>query len=288
MRAEFFPELSLAKFEAAYPRQPVVIGHRLLDHPLLTLEALEGLAQTLPAASIEYNPAKLPIGIALADVPRSTLSPAETIRTIADNGSWLVLKRIEQQPEYARLLDQVLSELKPVVDPATGEMLRCEGFIFVTSPGCVTPFHFDPEHNILMQIRGSKTMTLFPADDEELLSPEIHESYHLGGHHRDLAWREEFAGRGQAITIQPGEGLHVPVKAPHWVQNGDQVSISLSVTWRSEWTFAEGDARAFNHVLRKAGLNPARPGAFPATNKAKALAFRALRRVHTPQPIKDA
>ena len=52
--------------------------------------------------------------------------------------------------------------------------------------------------------------------------------------------------------------------------------------------FAEGDARAFNHVLRKAGLNPARPGAFPATNKAKALAFRALRRVHTPQPIKDA
>jgi hypothetical protein len=27
----------------------------------------------------------------------------------------------------------------------------------------VTPFHFDPEHNILLQIRGRKTMTIFPA-----------------------------------------------------------------------------------------------------------------------------
>ena len=287
MRNQTFAELALVDFEAAYPQKSVVLSHHLLDHPLLTLEALEGLAATLPKDCIEYNNGKLPIGIRPEDVPAAKLSPVETIRTIADNGSWLVLKRIEQQPDYARLFDAILSELKPVAQPATGEMLACEAFVFVISQGSITPFHFDPEHNILLQIRGQKTMTLFAAEDEELLGPKVHESYHLGGHHRNLMWNEAYAARGRAITLRPGQALHVPVKAPHFVTNGPEVSISLSVTWRSDWTFAEADARSFNHILRKAGLNPRRPDAYPSRNLAKALAYRAIRRIHTPTPAKD-
>ena len=279
----FSPD-AIADFAAAYPQKPVVLSHNLLTHPLLTLDALAGLAATLPADSIEYNPGKLPIGIAPEAIPKAKLSAVETIKNIADCGSWMVLKRIEQQPDYARLFDSILAELKPITTPATGAMLRCEAFVFVTSPGSITPFHFDPEHNILMQIMGSKVMTLFSADDEELLGPRVHESYHLGGHHRNLGWQDDYASRGTPITLTPGKALHVPVKAPHFVRNGPDVSISLSVTWRSDWTFAEADARAFNHVLRKVGLNPARPAAYPARNMAKALAYRALRRVHTPQP----
>ena len=133
MRNQTFAELALVDFEAAYPQKSVVLSHHLLDHPLLTLEALEGLAATLPKDCIEYNNGKLPIGIRPEDVPAAKLSPVETIRTIADNGSWLVLKRIEQQPDYARLFDAILSELKPVAQPATGEMLACEAFVFVIS-----------------------------------------------------------------------------------------------------------------------------------------------------------
>jgi hypothetical protein len=76
-----------------------------------------------------------------------------------------------------------------------------------------------------------------------------------------------------------GEGIHVPVKAPHWVQNGPEPSISLSVTWRSEWSYAEADARAFNRMLRGLGIEPASPGAFPAQNLAKAYAYRAVRKL---------
>jgi hypothetical protein len=58
----------------------------------------------------------------------------------------------------------------------------------------------------------------------------------------------------------PGEALFVPVMAPHFVRNGPAPSVSLSITWRSEWSFAEADARAFNGLLRRNGLNPrARP-----------------------------
>jgi hypothetical protein len=64
--------------------------------------------------------------------------------------------------------------------------------------------------------------------------------------------------------------------APHFVRNGPEPSVSLSITWRSEWSFAEADARAFNGVLRRFGLSPRAPGRWPARNRAKALGWRAV------------
>ena len=279
MEHAVFPAEARAVFAANYPNTPTRLTHNLLAHPLLTLEALARLAETLPASEIEYNPGKLPIGIRPEDVPQAEKGVVETIREIGNAGSWVALKRIEQVPAYRELLHSVLAELKDIVEPRTGEMLTLEGFVFITSPGSVTPFHFDPEHNILLQIMGDKTMHLFPIEDEDLFGAEAHELYHLGMHHRNLPWRDEFAAKGQQIHIVPGQAIHVPVKAPHWVQNGDHPSISLSVTWRSEWSYAEADARAFNHVLRKIGLRPASPRPFPARNAAKSLAWRAMRKL---------
>lgn len=279
MSQPVFPAETRAAFAAAYPASPARLRHNLTGHPLLTIDALAELAQALATSEIEYNPGALPIGIAPEDVPKSQLGVVETIRTIGNSGSWVALKRIEQVPAYRELLHTVLGELRDVIEPRTGKMLNLEGFIFVTSPGSVTPFHFDPEHNILLQVLGSKTLTLFPVEDEDLLGAEAHELFHRGEHHRNLPWRDEFAAKGQAISLSAGEAIHVPVKAPHWVQNGDQPSVSLSVTWRSQWSYAEADARAFNHVLRRIGLSPASPGPFPAQNRAKALAWRALRRL---------
>jgi mannose-6-phosphate isomerase-like protein (cupin superfamily) len=263
---------------AAYPQAPVKLHHSLCDHRLLTLPSLIELASQLPENSAEYNPGNLPIGVAPEDVPVSSLSATDTIRSIEENGSWMVLKRIEQHPEYRRLLMETLAEIEPLTALATGAMLGCEGFIFISSPGSVTPFHFDPEHNILMQIRGQKTMTVFPADDESIVPPQAHEAFHMGEHHRNQVWRDEFASRGTAFDLSKGDAIYVPVKAPHWVKNGDEVSISLSITWRSEWSYAEADARAYNRVLRQIGLRPNSPSQYPASNQGKALAFRAIRR----------
>ena len=274
-----FPPETRAQFAACYPHAPAKLAHALLDHPLLSLDALADLAGALPADSIEYNPGALPIGIDPAAIPKADLGVVEAIRSIDQSGCWVVLKRIEQVPAYAALLEELLGELADIVTPRTGRMLQLEGFVFVSSPAAVTPFHFDPEHNILLQLRGNKTMTLFPGVDEAVFPDAVQEQFHLGQHHRNLPWQDDFAALGQPIALVPGEAIHVPVKTPHWVQNGPAPSISLSITWRSEWSYAEADARAFNHLLRGFGLHPARPGAYPARNMAKSLAWRALRKV---------
>ena len=280
-----FPPEGCSAFAALYPAQAGKLAHALTDHPLMTLDALATLAEALPGESVEWNPGALPIGIDPADVPRGDLSVGDTIRRIDASASWVVLKRIERVPAYAALLQEALGELAAIVTPRTGAMHQLEGFVFISSPGSVTPFHFDPEHNILLQLRGHKTMTVFPGGDERLLSAEAQEAFHLGQHHRNLPWDDAFAALGEAVELHPGEAIHVPVKSPHWVQNGPAPSISLSITWRSEWSYAEADARAFNRVLRGIGVRPARPGAFPARNAGKALAWRAMRRLGLSHPV---
>jgi hypothetical protein len=106
----------------------------------------------------------------------------------------------------------------------------------------------------------------------------VHEAYHTGGA-RELAWDDAFAAGGTPFQISPGRALFVPVMAPHFVRNGPHPSISLSLTWRSEWSYAEADARAFNKGLRRRGRAPRAPRRWPASHLATASARRLQRRL---------
>jgi hypothetical protein len=275
--AAVFDAPARARFASHYPEQPHILAHNLDSHPLLEIEALATLAEQLPITSVEYNRGDLPIGV--DGKPQSNgLSIAETIRRVAEAESWAVLKNIEQVPAYEALLLGLLDELRPQIEAATGAMLTPQGFIFVSSPGSITPFHFDPEHNILLQIRGTKVMTQFPAGDTRFVPDTAHEAYHTGGP-RELHWDESFLDHGTPFPLAPGEALFVPVMAPHFVRNGPAPSVSLSITWRSEWSYRESDARAFNAVLRTRGFVPQAPGRWPQQNLTRAYAYRALRKL---------
>ena len=265
-------------FAANYPETPHTLAHGLRDHDLLTLEALAKLSEQLPHASVEYNRGDLPTGVDPNSDIANGLSIGDTIRNVDTCRSWAVLKNIEQDDSYRALLLSLLSEIQPLIEAKTGAMLRPQGYIFVSSPDAVTPYHFDPEHNLLLQLRGTKTMVQFPAGDPFFAPDETHEGYHTGGP-RNLVWRDELAEGGSQWPLTPGDALFVPVMAPHHVKNGPEPSISLSITWRSDWSFAEADARAFNSVLRKAGLRPKAPGRFPAENAVKATAWRTIRKL---------
>ncbi len=281
MTAPRFPAATLALLKSAYPESPVKLGHTLVDHPLLSLDAIVALAGRLSPDHVEYNSGDLPIGIDVDDIPTPLISAAETIRDIEVNGAWMVLKQIEQDPEYRDLLHSTLESVRAAVEPRTGPMLNLQGFIFVSASNAITPFHFDPEHNILLQIRGTKVFTIFEQINELIVAAEAHERFHLGEQHRNLPWNDSFASSGNPIMLAPGDGLHVPVKAPHFVRVIQGPAISLSVTWRSRWSYREADARAFNRLLRKAGSSPSSPDRWPSQNHVKSLAYRVLRRVRS-------
>lgn len=272
-----FPPSTQATFAANYPEVPHILEHGLDSHPLLELEALAELAGRLPLNSIECNLGNQPIGV--DNVPDQLREQAaDTIRDIGEAGRWVCLRNVEQQPDYAALLEELLEEMRPEIEPRTGPLINLQCFLFATSPGGVTPYHFDPEHNILLQLRGSKVMTVFPASDPACAADEIHETFHAGGR-PELPWNEEMAKLGTPFEIGPGEAVYVPVMAPHYVTNGPEVSVSISITWRSEWSYAESDARCFNGMVRRFGIEPRAPERWPHRNLVKAYSWRAMRKL---------
>jgi hypothetical protein len=266
-----------APLASAYPEAPATLSHRLTKHALFTRDALRALAGRMRPGDISCCNGDVPVGIGEDGAPETGRSVEDTIDTIERCGSWVVLKYVEQDPLYRDLQDLLLAEIEPWVRPRTGPMLQREAFIFLSSPGAVTPFHFDPEHNILMQIAGRKVMTLLPAGDNRITPGIAHERYHEVGRN-GLEWRDELDRAVHPFALAPGDALYVPVKAPHWVRNGPEVSISFSITWRSGWSLRENHAHGFNRILRRIGLDPQPPRRFPADNHAKALAYQCLRK----------
>jgi hypothetical protein len=68
------------------------------------------------------------------------------------------------------------------------------------------------------------------------------------------------------------------VTAPHWVKNGDQVSVSFSITFRSRRSERRAQVYCMNAQLRRRGIRPSPFGASALSDFLKQLALRALRR----------
>ncbi len=270
-------EIDAEKFRAGFNRAPFLIRHRLADHPLFSLERLIDLSTRLPEEDIKYNAGDVSVYTGLYKGRRTGLSAQETIRRIEERCSWMVLKNVERDPEYRELLNRCLDEIEVYSDPIDPGMRQREGFIFISSPGAVTPYHMDPEYNFLLQIRGEKTIRIWDSNDRSVLSERELEDY-FSGAKRQLEFKEEYGPKAAVFELKPGVGLHFPVVAPHWVRNGDEVSISFSVTFRTPASERQELVYYVNAYLRRKGLNPTPYGLSPLRDATKFYALRARRR----------
>ena len=271
-------EIDRETFQACFDRRPFLIGHELTNHPLFEISRLLRLCRSLPETSVEYNAGNIPISVAPERTPGNGLSADETIRRIAECKSWLVLKYVEQEPEYRALLNRCLAEVARHSEPHRPGMRLTQGFIFISSPRSVTPYHMDPEHNFLMQIRGSKRVHLFDGRDRSIVSEEELERFYTGGH-RNLEYRRNCERTGWTYDLSPGSGLHFPVTAPHYVKNGPEVSVSFSITFSTPDIERRSEVHKFNAYLRRCGLQPAPAGKYPWRDRLKSFNVRAGRKL---------
>src|SRR5215813_3710147 len=76
------------------------------------------------------------------------------------------------------LIDHPLLQIRPIVERRDPGMCYRAGWIFVSSPNAVTPFHMDHEHNFIMQIRGTKRLYTWEPFDRETVSERGQELFH--------------------------------------------------------------------------------------------------------------
>ena len=275
-----------AIFNQNFPHHGFKIAHQLCDEPEFRLERLIQLAQRMPENQVEYYSGKVGINQDPDKHPKNGLSIVETVRRIEECGSWMVLKNVQSDPDYGRLLRRVLDEIygkleRGQLGPHFRNFHREEGFIFISSPNSITPYHLDEEHNFLAQIRGSKEISMWDPQDRTVLpEPQIEymlQVYHGEGYHRNMEFKDEFQQRATVFPLTPGEALHFPVGAPHWVKNGPEVSISFSFTFRSEMSKRQAVVYFLNRKLRNRGLKPTPPGVSAMRDSMKYGAFQGSR-----------
>lgn len=259
-------------FEAAFEKRYFRIRHNMAAHPLFQMPALMELAQKLPDHFLEFNAGDVPESLPEGRRPAHNFSAVETIERIREAKTWLGLKRIEIVPEYRAVLEEFLALIKPYVEPHWGPMYGIEGFVFVTSPNSTVPYHMDPEHNFLLQLQGEKHFTIF---DKSTIS-EVEREVFYGTWERKMALAPDATHVGETVVLKPGEGMHVPITAPHFVRNNDEVSISISVNYQTPRTWRRSVLYRLNHRLRGIGIKPAPVGDSETRDSLKMLVANTL------------
>jgi cupin-like protein len=258
-----------------FPLRPFAIRHRLAGHPLLSLPRIAQLAAELPRDLIEYNSGKVAISQDPDAIPSVDLDPVEVVKRIETAGAWMVLKRVENSPEYRTLLEDTLlsvARARGFNSLADAGFEQVEGFLFVSSPNSTTPFHLDSEDNFFVHIHGEKFFTIYDNTDRAIVDDaEIERSMTK---HRNLKFDERFAPRAIEFHLFAGDGCYVPYQWPHWVRTADSYSISMAITWKTREVRRNNDLHFLNSWLRGIGLSQKPPGQQPVLDALKLALYR--------------
>jgi hypothetical protein len=261
-------------------KRPFVLKHGLADHPLFTLPRLVELAKSSPRDRIEYNSGKVAVGARPEDVPKIDMDATGVISSIETANAWMVIKFVNEDKDYRALLESFVEAANLAAGKKPGDYSDLQGFIFVSSANATTPFHIDAEENILIQIKGDKSLRTFDNDDRALISEEAMEI--SPSKHRNQHYEEWYETRAMLHNLRPGDAVHMPYMVPHWVSTGASYSISMAMTWKTPEVLCLNKIRLMNGTLRRLGLPQRPPGVSPTLDAAKVLAHDAFRAVVDP------
>ncbi|MEP6859769.1 MAG: cupin-like domain-containing protein [Deltaproteobacteria bacterium] len=259
-----------AKFE---PWKIQALTHSLANHPLLQIDALVELGKRQQQRNlVRTHSADAEAGTSFADAP--SLHPNQqgaetTLADIANARAWMSLLNVQADPIYRAFIDEVLDGVKPVTEVRDPGMCYRAGWIFVSSPNTITPFHMDHEHNFIMQIRGTKRLYTWDPFDRTVVSERAQELFH-DKHSRELVtWSEDWRARARVLDLVPGQGGYMPSTTPHMVENGPEPSITISFTYYTDSTRRRELLYRGNAGLRRLGIDPKPVGSSGTRDRAK-------------------
>jgi hypothetical protein len=268
-------------FADAFAQRSILVRHSLVEHPLFTMEAIAELADRLPSHSVRREHGHLPIGESHRYVDVGEGPPSASILDVERNGFRISLRDIQQVPEYAAVVDECLDQVEPLVAAREGGMRFRSGYLFISCPAATTPMHFDAEHSFLLQLRGTKHVSVAAFEnDRGKLRQELQR--YTDGEQCDFQAMEAAA---ETFRIEPGLGVYLPSYVPHWVETEAGVSVSFSIPFYTRFCQRVEGVYRVNSWLRKARLSPRPPGEFEPIDATKEVVFRSLRTARQKLPV---
>jgi hypothetical protein len=256
------------------------LHHNFHEHPLFQIPELVKLGKELaPLEQCRFMRPGLTASSVIAHDSRHPdgRSIDEFFARLEEPGSSVALYNIEVIPRYQALLHAVVGIMQDSVEREQPEVFLVNGFVFISSPPSVTPFHIDRENNFWLQLHGHKIMNVWDHRDRRIVPAEAVEDFIVTHSLRKVRYREEFRAQSHEFHARPGDGVYFPSTSPHmtrsdpdWTAPGDRVSISIGVTFYTSFTRKVARVHQVNRVMRRCGLAPRYPGESPRADAFKA------------------
>lgn len=260
--------------EGQFDRTPFLIQHTLHQDPLFRLPALLELGRSLKQ-NVYFD-----VGDAAIDDRWDKMSREQTaeqaLASLERGKTWFVIKDAHQSAKYGEMLQQLLAGAEELMNCRFRQDVRNEEMIiFVTSPRRIATYHIDRECSFLLQVQGEKTIHIFDRSDREVLPEREIEAFWTLDNNAPR-YRPEFQSRAQSFRLRPGDAVHIPVNCPHWVENHDNVSISVNINVQFQ-DAVRADIYRANYFLRRFGLDPTPPTHSPKADRVKAGLYSVVR-----------
>ena len=248
------------RFPNEFNHDSFVFDHDLHQHPLYDLDSLIGLARRLGPHSAYWSTRPADIADGWEGVQAREKSLEDAVAGIEHANSLVILKDIERDAVFGPVFGKVVADMAARVGPKLqADLVHGRATLLISSPRRVTGYHIDAEANFLLQLRGDKTVYVLDGSDRAAVPEQELEGFYSG----DLnaaRFKEEHQHKARAIDFRPGLGVHVPVEWPHWVKNGNSVSVSISINYDLRSNAQRARVFRANHRLRRLGLTPSAPG----------------------------
>ena len=260
-------------------------GHNGLcfDHPWIDTSALptsihelESFLQRLPEKTVYVRiPGETPNA---GELPRINLfRPGELESRLNETVLHVLGVNLQNVSEaFKHFQDRFIDRIRFVLQShGVEESVEAATAVFISSANSIVPFHGDPEHNFLFQIMGEKKFHIFPNTDLELFPSRYRERL-TRTRQCVLDYDASFEDKATVFELKPGCATYQPPLAPHWVEAGDTINVSVAV---SVYTADEENTRllnALNHQLRRLHYSPSPVGRYPWHDMAKGIAAKSL------------
>ncbi len=271
-----------SRFRHGYGVAAFGFRHNLADNPLFSLDRLASAAETLLGSGHDHlftiRNGNRKAGARFVEMGTKQKLPAE-FEQLHDSDSWIRLSNLASvDQDYRDLVRTLVRDVEVLSGQAIADRITLSNLsVFMASPNVVTPYHIDHDANFLCQVSGEKDVFLYDPSDRELLPDGEIERFYTDDANA-ARYREDLQCRATRFRLAPGRGVHHPPLAPHWVRNGPDISVSVSVYFCTRELDRRAHVYQANHFLRKAGLNPRPPGQSGAADTFKDAGMRLIGR----------
>lgn len=246
------------QMSADFGQEPVLAGHGLHEREMFSDKGLADLLDRYPREHLGIYTMDDDLGDHTNGFRRGfvgDLSGEEILSAINRGRLWLNLRAVnEHLTEYDALCNEMFDEIDERV-PGLHTFKRDCG-VLISSPKARVFYHLDIPCVSLWQIRGTKTIHVYPTG-EPYASDEQIEAIVLGETEEEIDYNPSYEAGSRSFELSPGKMVSWPQLAPHRVDNGDCVNISLSCEFLTMKALILANSIYANAILRrKFGGNP--------------------------------